>query len=184
MLKEFADNWWSFALRGTFALLFGTLALSYPGLTLLVLIILFGVWALVDGITALIMAIGQKGWMWYMVAGFVSVAAGIFAIVRPGATALALLLVIGIWAVVKGVVEIMEAIQLRKEIEGEWALILSGVISILFGLFVLFRPGAGALALVWLIVIYSYLFGVLQLMIGLRLRRLKKEMEAEPAPAM
>ena len=148
MLKQFAEHWWSFALRGAFALLFGTLALSYPGLTLLVLIIMFGMWALIDGITALIMAIGQKGWFWYLVAGLLSLGVGVFAIARPGATALALLVLIGIWAVVKGVVEIMEAIQLRKEIEGEWALILSGVISILFGVFVLARPGAGALALV------------------------------------
>ena len=184
MLKEFADNWWSFALRGAFALLFGTLALSFPVLTLLVLIILFGVWALIDGITALIMAIGQKGWMWFVVAGGLSVLAGIFAIVRPGATGLALIILIGIWAVAKGVVEIMEAIQIRKEVEGEWALALSGVVSIVFGLFVLFRPGAGALALVWLIVLYAYMFGVLQLMIGFRLRRLKRELEAEPAPAM
>lgn len=184
MLREFADNWWSFAMRGAFALLFGTLALAYPGLTLLVLIILFGLWALIDGITALIMAIGEKGWMWYLLAGLLSVGVGIFALARPGATGLALLWLIGIWAVVKGFVEIMEAIQLRKEIEGEWAMILSGIISILFGLFVLVRPGGGALAIVWLIAIYAYLFGVLQLMIGIRLRRLKKKLEAETAPAM
>ena len=183
MLKEFADNWWAFALRGAFALIFGTLALSYPGLTLLVLIILFGVWTLIDGVTAVIMAIGQKGWIWYLLAGFLSVGVGVFAISRPGATGLALLFLIGIWAVAKGVIEIIEAIQLRNEIEGEWALILTGVISILFGLFVLVRPGAGALALVWLIVIYSYMFGILQLMIGLRLRRLKNQMEAQAAPA-
>lgn len=184
MLKEFADNWWSFAMRGAFALLFGTLALAYPGLTLLVLIVLFGVWALIDGITAVVMAMGQKGWLWFLLAGILSVGVGIFAIARPGATGLALLFLIGIWAVVKGAVEIMEALQLRKEIEGEWAMILSGLVSIVFGLFVLARPGAGALALVWLIVAYAYIFGVLHLMIGIRLRRLKKEMEAAPVPAM
>mgnify|MGYP001819689211 FL=1 len=184
MLKQLADNWWSFAMRGVFALLFGTLALSFPEVTLLALILMFGLWALIDGVTALIMAIGEKGWFWYLLAGILSAGVGLFALARPGATGLALLWLIGIWAVVKGFVEIMEAIQLRKEIEGEWALILTGAISILFGIIVLARPGAGALALVWLIAVYAYLFGVLQLMIGFRLRRLKKSMESESVPAM
>lgn len=184
MLKELADHWWSFALRGAFALLFGTLALSYPALTVVVLIVLFGVWALMDGITGVIMALGHKGWVWYLLAGFISVGVGVFAVARPGATALALLFLIGIWAVAKGIVEIIAAIQLRKLIRGEWALMLGGVVSILFGLFVLARLGAGALAVLWLIVLYAYVFGILHLMIGLRLRRVKKEAERGPVPAM
>ncbi len=177
MLKQLAENWWSFAMRGVFALLFGTLALSFPVKTVLVLILMFGVWALIDGITALIMAIGQKGWFWYLIAGILSVAAGLFAISQPGATGRAILLLIAIWAIAKGIVEIIEAIQLRKEIEGEWALILTGILSILFGLFVLARPGAGALALIWVIALYSYMFGILQILIGFRLRRLKGDLE-------
>jgi uncharacterized membrane protein HdeD (DUF308 family) len=100
---------------------------------------------------------------------------------RPGATALALLWLIGIWALVRGVGEIMAAIQIRKEVEGEWAIALSGVISVLFGLFVLARPGAGALALVWLIAIYAFASGILKLMLGFKLRRLKKTMESATA---
>ncbi len=184
MLKALSDSWWVFALRGALALLFGVGALSYPGLTVLVLIIFFGIYALIDGVMALVMGIGEKKWSGYMLLGLISVAAGVVAIARPGATALALLFVIGIWALVKGVTEIVAAIQIRKEVEGEWALALSGVFSVLFGLFILVRPGAGALALVWLIAIYAFALGILQLMVGFKLRRVKKEMQSASAPAM
>ena len=178
MLKGLADSWWTFAIRGVIALLFGIGALSYPVPTVLVLIIFFGVYALIDGVTALVMGIGEKKRPAYLLLGLVSIAAGVFAIARPGATALALLWLIGVWAVVRGVGEIMAAIQIRKEVEGEWAIALSGVISILFGVFVLARPGAGALALVWLIAIYAFASGLLKLMLGFKLRRVKKEMES------
>jgi len=181
VLKGLADSWWTFAIRGVIALLFGIGALSYPVPTVLVLIIFFGVYALIDGVTALVMGIGEKKRPAYLLLGLVSIAAGVFAIARPGATALALLWLIGVWAVVRGVGEIMAAIQIRKEVEGEWAIALSGVISILFGVFVLARPGAGALALVWLIAIYAFVSGLLKLMLGFKLRRLKKEMESAPA---
>ena len=178
MLKGLADSWWTFAIRGVIALLFGIGALSYPVPTVLVLIIFFGVYALIDGVTALVMGIGEKKRPAYLLLGLVSIAAGVFAIARPGATALALLWLIGVWAVVRGVGEIMAAIQIRKEVEGEWAIALSGVISILFGVFVLARPGAGVLALVWLIAIYAFASGLLKLMLGFKLRRVKKEMES------
>ena len=181
MLKTLADSWWTFAVRGVIALLFGIGALSYPVLTVFVLIMFFGVYVLIDGVTAIVMGIGEKKRPAYMLLGLISIAAGLFAVARPGATALALLFVIGIWAVVRGIGEIMAAIQIRKEIEGEWAIALSGVISVLFGLFVLARPGAGALALVWLIAIYAFASGILKLMLGFKLRRIKKEME--PATA-
>ena len=181
MLKGLADSWWAFAMRGTFALLFGIGILSYPGVTILLLIVFFGIYALVDGITALIMGLGEKKWYVYMALGGISVLAGLFALVRPGATALALLWLIGIWAVVKGITEIVAAFQIRKEVEGEWAIALSGVVSVLFGVFVLARPGNGALAVVWLIAIYAFMHGILELVTGFKLRRLKKEMESATA---
>ena len=133
MLKALANSWWTFAVRGAFALLFAMGALSYPGLTVLLLIIFFGVYALVDGATSLVLGIGGKKRPVYLLLGLVSIAAGVFALARPGATAVALLWLIGIWAVVKGIGEIVAAIQIRKEVEGEWAIALSGVISVLFG---------------------------------------------------
>ena len=181
MLKGLADSWWTFAMRGAFALLFGIGALSFPGLTVLILIIFFGVYALVDGVTALVLGIGEKRRPVYLLLGLIGIAAGVFAIARPGATALALLWLIGIWAVAKGVAEVMAAIQIRKEVEGEWAIALSGVISVLFGVFVLARPGAGALALVWLIALYAFMSGILKLTLGFKLRRLKKTLESAAA---
>jgi uncharacterized membrane protein HdeD (DUF308 family) len=124
------------------------------------------------------MGFGGKKRPAYILLGLVSVAAGVFAMLRPGATALALLWLIGIWALVKGIGEIVAAIQIRKEVEGEWAIALSGVISVLFGIFVLARPGAGALAMVWLIAIYAFISGILKLMLGIKLRRLKKALES------
>jgi uncharacterized membrane protein HdeD (DUF308 family) len=181
VLKELADSWWYFAVRGVIALLFGIAALSYPAITVLILVIFFGVYALIDGITALLTGIGEPKRFAYVLLGLVSIAAGIFAIARPGATALAVLWLIGVWALVRGIGEIMAAIQIRKEVEGEWAIALSGVISVLFGLFVLARPGAGALAMVWLIAIYAFASGILKLMLGFKLRRLKKSMESATA---
>lgn len=178
MLKGLADSWWTFAVRGVIALLFGIGALSYPDLTVFVLVIFFGAYVLVDGVTALVMGFGEKKRPAYVLLGLVSVAAGLFAITRPGATAQALLWLIGIWALVRGIGEIVAAIQIRKEVEAEWAIALSGVISVLFGLFVLARPGAGALAMVWLIAIYAFASGLLKLMLGFKLRRVKKAMES------
>ncbi len=181
MLKTLADSWWTFAVRGVVALLFGIVVLSYPVLTVFVLIMFFGVYVLIDGVTAIAMGIGGKKRPAYLLLGLISIAAGLFAVARPGATALALLWLIGLWALVRGIGEIMAAIQIRKEVEGEWAIALSGVISVLFGLFVLARPGAGALALVWLIAIYAFTSGLLKLMLGFKLRRVKKDMESATA---
>jgi uncharacterized membrane protein HdeD (DUF308 family) len=178
MLRALADRWWTFALRGALALLFGLGLLAYPVLTLWALIVMFGVYALVDGVGAIILGIGAEKWFLYLLLGVISILAGIVAIARPGATALAILWVIGLWAFVKGVAEIMAAIRIRKEVQGEWALALSGVISAVFGVFVLARPGGGALALYWLIAIYAFAFGILHLMVGFKLRRLKKGMES------
>jgi len=181
VLKTLADSWWTFAVRGVVALLFGIVVLSYPVLTVFVLIMFFGVYVLIDGVTAIAMGIGGKKRPAYLLLGLISIAAGLFAVARPGATALALLWLIGLWALVRGIGEIMAAIQIRKEVEGEWAIALSGVISVLFGLFVLARPGAGALALVWLIAIYAFTSGLLKLMLGFKLRRVKKDMESATA---
>jgi uncharacterized membrane protein HdeD (DUF308 family) len=174
MLAVLAENWWAFLLRGIFAILFGIGAISFPNLTLLVLIVLFGFYCFVDGFTSLAMAFDAESKGWYVIGGLVSLAAGVIAFMRPGATADALLIVIGIWAVIHGVIEIVTAIQIRKLIEGEWMLALSGIISLLFGLFVIARPGQGALAIIWFIAFFALIMGFLQLGVGFKLRRLKK----------
>ncbi len=173
MLQTLSEYWWAFLLRGILAVLFGIGAFAWPGLTLMVLVIFFGAYCLVEGIVSLIAAFGSKRWGLHLFHGVISVAAGLVTLFWPGITTLALILIIGFWAIVGGVSEVVAAIQLRKEIEREWLLGISGVVSVLFGLAVVFWPGAGALALVWLIACYAVLFGVLLIGLGIRLHGIK-----------
>lgn len=171
-----AGNWWAFALRGLFAVIFGIAAFAMPGLTLAVLVLLYGAYALVDGIFAIASAVAGRTygspWWAMLIRGLLGIAIGIMTFAWPGITELALLYIIAAWAVVTGGFEIAAAIRLRKEIQGEWLLILSGALSVLFGLAIMVFPAAGALAIAWLIGSYAILFGVLLLVLGFRLRTL------------
>jgi uncharacterized membrane protein HdeD (DUF308 family) len=162
-------------LRGIAAIVFGVLAFVWPGLTLFTLIILYGAYALIDGVIALIAAFsgGAKPaptW-WLIVAGIAGIAAGIATFVWPGITALVLIVFIGVWSIVRGIFEIVGAIKLRKEIDNEWWLILAGALSVVFGALVLIMPGAGALALIWVIGAYAIVFGILLVGLSFRLRK-------------
>jgi uncharacterized membrane protein HdeD (DUF308 family) len=180
LLEELTKHWWLLLLRGVAAIAFGVLAFIWPGVTLFTLVILYGAFALIDGILALVAAFASRGqtvprW-WLVLTGILGIAAGLIAMLWPGITALVLILFIGAWAVVRGVMEILAAFQLRKQIEGEWLLVLAGVLSMLFGLGVLIFPGTGALALVWLIAIYAIAIGVVMIMLALRLRAHRSRM--------
>jgi uncharacterized membrane protein HdeD (DUF308 family) len=182
-----ARNWWALALRGLVAVLFGIAAFSMPGITLTALVLLYGAFALVDGVFAVAAAlIGRThGMPWWamLVQGLFGIAIGILTFAWPEITALALLYVIAAWAVVTGVFEIVTAIRLRKEIQGEWLLALSGALSVCFGLALVVYPGAGALAVVWLIGAYAITFGVLLIVLGFRLRSLSiSELRITVAP--
>jgi len=168
-------HWWAIALRGLAAIIFGILAFAMPGVTLAVLVLLFGAYALVDGIFNIVAAVsgrsGQQSWWMVLLEGLVSVAAGLVTFFMPGLTALTLVYVISAWAIITGVLEIVAAIRLRKEITNEWWLALSGVLSIVFGVLVAAFPGAGALALVFWIGAYAVVFGAMLVALGFRLRR-------------
>lgn len=170
-----ARHWWAIALRGLAAIIFGILAFAMPGVTLAVLVLLFGAYALVDGIFNIVAAVsgrsGQQSWWMVLLEGLVSVAAGLVTFFMPGLTALTLVYVISAWAIITGVLEIVAAIRLRKEITNEWWLALSGVLSIVFGVLVAAFPGAGALALVFWIGAYAVVFGAMLVALGFRLRR-------------
>jgi uncharacterized membrane protein HdeD (DUF308 family) len=165
MLSMLARNWWLIALRGLMAILFGVLTFVWPGLSLFALVVLYGAYAFVDGVFALWAAIaGRKtnestGWLIFV--GLAGLLAGIVTVLWPGLTALALLYLIAWWCIVRGLFEIVGAIRLRKEIDNEWWLVLEGVLSVLFGIILLVRPGAGALAVVWLIGAWSILVGAM-----------------------
>jgi uncharacterized membrane protein HdeD (DUF308 family) len=178
-LRELAENWWLLLLRGIAAIAFGLLAFLWPGLTLLTLVFLWGIYAIADGILALWAAIASKGgeiaprW-WLAVVGIAGILAGTLAFVWPGMTALVLLMFIASWAIVIGVLQIWGAIRLRKEIEGEWLLALSGVLSVAFGVIMFAQPGAGALAVVWLIGWFAILAGCVYIGLAFQLKKHKR----------
>jgi uncharacterized membrane protein HdeD (DUF308 family) len=174
-----AENWWAIALRGVVSILFGVLTLALPTLSLAAFILIFGAYALVEGIFNLIAAVrggdaSRRRWV-LVLEGLVSIGAGIVAMVMPGLTALVLAYVIAGWALVTGALEIAAAVRLREEMRGEWALALSGVLSLIFGVLMAAAPAAGALALVLWIGAYAVVFGVLLLALAFRLRRWRRE---------
>jgi uncharacterized membrane protein HdeD (DUF308 family) len=180
MLETLIRYWWVVVLRGVVAVLFGLMALIWPGITLFVLVVLFGAYALVDGLFALgtaafggdRAAAGRRGWL--IVEGIAGILIGILTFVWPGITTLVLLWLIAAWALLTGVLEIVAAVRLRREIQGEWLLALSGALSVLFGILLAVWPAAGALTVVLLIGGFAVVFGVVLVVLGLRLRRLQR----------
>jgi uncharacterized membrane protein HdeD (DUF308 family) len=167
-------HWWALALRGVIAILFGLAAFLRPDIALEALILLFGAYALVNGVFAIVGVFGgTRGgtprWL-LLVEGVASILAGLIAFLLPGLTAVALLYLVAAWAVVTGLAQIATAIRLRQEIRGEWALILGGILSVLFGLLLAVLPGVGILSLIWLIGAYAVAFGVLLLITAFQVR--------------
>jgi uncharacterized membrane protein HdeD (DUF308 family) len=175
-------NWWAVVVRGVVAVLFGIAAILQPGIALIALIALFGAYALIDGVFSIVGAVraGQHNQQWWVLAleGIAGIVVGLLTFFWPGVTALVLLYYIGAWAIITGVLEIAQAIRLRREIDNEWMLALAGVVSLVFGVLVVVNPGSGALAIVWVIGVYALIFGVILIALGLRLRGLQ---EAAPA---
>jgi uncharacterized membrane protein HdeD (DUF308 family) len=166
--------WWAFVLRGLLAIAFGVLAFVAPVWGIALLVALFGVWALVDGVTTVWTGIRtrnvDRNWWLGILEGVVSIAAGVIALVLPGFTADILVILIAVWAIVTGVIQIWTAIRLRERIRGEFWLGLAGVASILFGVILVVFPAAGALALVWLIGAGAIAIGAFLAILGWRLR--------------
>ena len=177
ILQRLSQNWWVFVLRGVLAILFGLLAFVMPGVALASLILLYGVYAAGDGLVALMAALsGRRAgepFPWALLfIGLAGLAAGILTFMYPGVTALVLLYFIAGWHVIRGTSEILVAIQLRKEIQGEGWLIAGGALSVLFGLFLLARPAAGAVAVLWTIALFAMLFGAITIALGFKLKGL------------
>ncbi len=169
-----AKHWWSPVLRGLVAIVVGIIALALPGITLGVLVILFGAYSLIDGIAALVAAyrssrLGER-WGVLLFEGVAGMIAGVVTFSWPAITGLVLIYLIGSWALLTGVLEVVAAVRLRKHIAGEWLLALSGIASVLFGILVMTVPLAGALAIALWVGIYSLVFGVILIGFGMRLR--------------
>lgn len=173
LLHGLAQNWWVFLLRGILAIAIGVLAFVWPGITLVSLVLLFGVYAAADGILAIASAITGHTPMprwWLAVVGIAGLAAAFMAFTRPGLTVAVLLIVIAAWAIASGIMQIIGAIQLRKEIDNEWLLILSGLAAIVFGAILLFRPGLGTLALIFTLGTFAVIEGLLLIAFSIRLK--------------
>jgi uncharacterized membrane protein HdeD (DUF308 family) len=175
MNELLARSWWMLALQGALALTFGILALVAPGATLIVLVAFFAAWALLGGAASVIAAIQHRktddGWWLILLLGLVSLAAGVIAVFNPAITILVLVLVMGANALIAGVLEIVMAIRLRKQIEREWLLALAGAVSVIFGVLVFLFPAAGALAMVWLVSFYATFTGILLLALAFKARK-------------
>ena len=183
MLCSLSRNWWAFVLRGVLALIIAVLAFVMPAEALLALTLVFGAFAFADGVFGLVAAIRniRKGerWGWLMFSGILGIATGVVVVVSPFVATLVLATFlwasIAFWSVFSGALEIAAAIRLRKEINGEIWLILSGLLSVVLGVVVtwmlLTRPLESFLALGWLLGFYAAFFGAMMLMLGLRLRR-------------
>jgi uncharacterized membrane protein HdeD (DUF308 family) len=180
LLPALAENWLLLLLRGIVTIAFGVLAFIWPGLSLLTLIFLWGAYAIADGVFALGAAVSSKGgeiaprW-WLALIGLAGILAGLLAFVWPAITAQVLLVFIASWAILTGALQIWGAIQLRKEIEVEWMLVLSGLLSIALGVALLARPGVGALAVIWLIGSFAILVGCIYVSLALWLKKHKRQ---------
>lgn len=177
MLKTFFNNWWLLVLRGVLLIIFGIIALINPGVTFAVLLIWFSAYLIIDSVFTLISVF--RNWQtqedkWLMVLeGVLGIILGILIYRSPETYAVFTVLLMAFWAIFAGVTRIGLAIQLRKEIEGEWWLALSGVLSILFGIIIIGRPAIGISTLIFFIAIFAILIGAALIMLGLRVRKLK-----------
>jgi uncharacterized membrane protein HdeD (DUF308 family) len=174
MLTMLRKYWWTILLRGIIAVLFGIAAFVWPGITIALLIWLFGAYALLDGIISVVIGIAQYGgnerWWGILLQGICGIAVGLMTFLWPQVTGLILLYFIAGWSILTGLFQIVAAIRLRKVISGEWLLGLSGVISMLFGITLFVYPAAGALAVIWMIGIFAILNGLLLIFLSLRLK--------------
>lgn len=180
------NNWWALVLRGVMAILFALVTFAVPGITIAVLVTIFGFYALFDGILAIVSTIkavqGHRRWGAFLFEGVVGILFGLYAIVVPISAAAAFVAFVAIWAVFTGILEITAAIRLRRHVRGEWILILVGVLSILLGLTLAAAPVSGAVFLVWVLAGYGLLFGVLLIALGFRVRRLPESLVYTTVP--
>jgi uncharacterized membrane protein HdeD (DUF308 family) len=177
MLELLVRRWWMIALRGLLAVVFGLLTIAWPGITVLALVLLWGVYTLVDGVTAVIMGVTNRSAptdhrVIHGLLGLLGIAAGLITFLWPQITAVALLVIIAAWALVAGALQIAAAIRLRKQISNEWFLGLSGAVCVVLGVLLIVQPAEGAIGLVIAIATFAIVWGVSLILFGLRLRRL------------
>jgi uncharacterized membrane protein HdeD (DUF308 family) len=171
---DLARNWWALAIRGIAAVVFGLLALFWPPTAFVALVLVFGAYAIVDGIFNLVAAVRAphtgRRWGPLVFEGIVSLIVGVITLLWPGISAFALVMFIAAWSIVTGIAEVIAAIRLRKQIRGEWLLALSGILSLALGVLLFLAPAAGALVFTIWIGAYAVVFGAVMVGLSLRLR--------------
>jgi len=184
MFDTLVRNWWAFALRGVIAILFGIVAFARPGITLAALVIVFGVFALVDGVMELIASsylTGTRYVWWAIITGLLGVTAGILTFVYPAATAVALLYVLAAWLIFTGILRVALSVELRSVISDDWILLLSGIAAIGAGVLTAAMPGPGLLAWVWVIGVYAVAYGIILIAVGFRLKQISGSIDLRNA---
>ena len=173
-LHVLARNWWAVALRGAVAVIFGLLAVALPGIAIIWLVVLFAAYMLIDGVFAIVAgaraAQHHERWWPFALEGAADIAAGLIAVIWPTITAIVLVYLIAVWAIVTGILMVSAGFSPRRP-HGAWLLVLSGLISVLLGIVFIGWPGVGVIAIGWWIGIYAIAFGVVLLLFAFRLRR-------------
>jgi uncharacterized membrane protein HdeD (DUF308 family) len=170
-VRTLAAHWWVLLLRGLIAILFGICAYVWSGPTLAVVVLLFGAYALVDGIFSVVAGIRGK-WGALIFLGILGIAAGLITLFYPGITATALVWVIAFWAILIGIMQISAAIRLRKEVQGEWLWILSGILCVVLGVLLIARPGVGAVSILWTIAAFAIVWGILLCILAFKVKKM------------
>ena len=178
MIDRITSHWWVYLLRGILALAAGLLALVYPGAAILAVTLIFGAYAFIDGILAVTAAVrmnhADHNWIWLLVEGVLGIAVGIYVVIFPGAAALVLALLLGAWALVTGVLAIGSAVALRRWVPGEWWMLLTAIVSIVFGVAALLNIAVGLLGIAYIFAWYAIIAGVVFLGLSFRLRNLRQ----------
>jgi uncharacterized membrane protein HdeD (DUF308 family) len=179
MLQDLARNWWLVALRGVAGILFGIMAFIWPGTTLTALVLLLGAYLFIDGIATIAHSISARKvndvWWLMLLEGIATLIFGALTLFWPGLTGILLISMIAVWSIITGVLEIVSAVRMRKVIDNEWMLIISGIFSVLFGLALIIFPLAGAISIAFIIGTYAIIFGIFTLMFAFRLRKHKDD---------
>lgn len=176
-LADVAGRWWVHMLRGVAAIAFGVIAFVWPRMTMLTLLLLYGAFAMLDGLIAVIGGIAGRagpsaGWLFFA-AGIAGIGIGALTLIWPGLVAVGLVVYVGAWAMIRGAIDVFHALQLRKTIPNEWSLLASGLLSILFGFLIFLAPELGIVAIIWPIAACAVLAGILLVVLAMRLRALE-----------
>jgi len=178
MLRSLSGAWWLFLLRGILAILLAVMFWARPDASLATLVLFFGAWMLVDGVFTSIAAISSRKqnteWGWMLASGVLSLVLGLLTLRAPGLTLVVLMLYVAAWAFMLGIAQIALGWRIRKEVQGEWTLYLGGAVAVLFGVAILWNPAVGAVGVLWAAAMFSLLYGIAMVALGLRLRKLAR----------